>query len=123
MLERHLGITDTPTVARSRLQKDAVPQYTVGHLDRMYSLSATVRNDFNRRLVLAGNWYNGISVGDCVRSGILASTVGIDRYDLTEADYMRGPWWQFYFRDWDFEGGIPTAGVRIFDFDPSHSQG
>jgi oxygen-dependent protoporphyrinogen oxidase len=121
MLERHLGITDTPTVARSRLQKDAVPQYTVGHLDRMYSLSTTVRNDFNRRLVLAGNWYNGISVGDCVRSGILASTVGIDRYDLTEAGYMRGPWWQFYFRDWDFEGGIPTAGVRIFDSSPPHS--
>jgi len=116
MLQRHLGITDTPTVARSRLQKNAVPQYTVGHLDRMYSLSNTVRNDFNRRLVLAGNWYNGTSVGNCVRAGVVASTLSIGRATLPDTGQKFQPWREYNYRDWDFEGGIPTAPIQYFDF-------
>ena len=119
MLERHLGITDVPTVARTRLQKDAVPQYTVGHLDRMYSLSTSVRNDFNRRLVLAGNWYTGVGVGDCVRSGMLATLLGTGHWRLGDRpveDRAWEPWRDYNYKDWEFEGGIPTAPIRIFDF-------
>ncbi|KAJ5125991.1 uncharacterized protein N7443_009031 [Penicillium atrosanguineum] len=125
MLERHLGITDAPTVARTRLQKDAVPQYTVGHLDRMYSLSKSVRNDFNRRLVLAGNWYTGVSVGDCVRSGMLATLLGTGHWRLGDRpveDRAWEPWRDYNYKDWEFEGGIPTAPIRIFDFHAGDSK-
>lgn len=117
MLERHLDITDKPAVARSRLQRDAIPQYTVGHLDRMYSLSDAVRSDFQQRLVLAGNWYNGVSVSDCVRQGILAATLGIGSMGLPR--YSRGrmheksPWVHYNFEEWEFRGGIPTSPVRL----------
>ncbi|KAJ5899219.1 hypothetical protein N7495_003963 [Penicillium taxi] len=115
MLQRHLGITDVPTVTRSRLQYKAIPQYTVGHLDRMYDLSATVKNEYNRRLVLAGNWYNGVGVGDCVRQGILAATYGIGRGN---PNFDReGPWTTFKVQAWDLQGGIPTSPVRLVEVD------
>ncbi|KAJ5155171.1 hypothetical protein N7492_007974 [Penicillium capsulatum] len=115
MLQRHLGITDTPTVARSRLQRNAIPQYTVGHLDRMYDLSKTVKADFNQRLVLAGNWYNGIGVGECVRQGILAATHGIRKRELQVYSPAMCPWKDFDHWDWDMRGGIATAPVRLVD--------
>lgn len=115
MLQRHLGITDAPTVARSRLQHKAIPQYTVGHLDRMYELSNTVKADFNQRLVLAGNWYNGVGVGDCVRQGILAATHGIKKRDLQVYSQAKCPWKDFNHSDWDMRGGIATAPVRLVD--------
>lgn len=115
MLERHLGITDAPTVTRSRLQHNAIPQYTVGHLDRMYDLSRTVKQDFNQRLVLAGNWYNGIGVGDCVRQGILAATHGIRQKKLQVYSPTLCPWKDFNHWDWDMRGGVAMAPVRLVD--------
>ena len=115
MLERHLGITDAPTAAGSRLQHNAIPQYTVGHLDRMYDLSKTVKQDFNQRLVLAGNWYNGIGVGDCVRQGILAATHGIRQRELQVYSPVICPWKDFDHWNWDMRGGVATAPVRLVD--------
>ncbi|KAJ5686008.1 hypothetical protein N7536_008627 [Penicillium majusculum] len=115
MLKRHLNVTDTPTVARSRLQKDAIPQYTVGHLDRMYTLSNTVRKEYKNRLILAGNWYNGVSVGDCVKQGILSATYGIGRNRLNDEPSPWRPWTSFDYRNWKLEGGIVTSPVRLVD--------
>ncbi|CAI7653318.1 unnamed protein product [Penicillium viridicatum] len=115
MLKRHMNITDTPTVARSRLQKDAIPQYTVGHLDRMYTLSNTVRKEYKNRLILAGNWYNGLSVGDCVRQGILSATYGIGRNRLNDEPSPWRPWTSFDYKRWKLEGGIVTSPVRLVD--------
>lgn len=115
MLKRHLNITDTPTVARSRLQKDAIPQYTVGHLDRMYTLSNTVRKEYKNKLILAGNWYNGVSVGDCVKQGILSATYGIGRNRLNDEPSPWRPWTSFDYRSWKLEGGIVTSPVRLID--------
>ncbi|KAJ5090165.1 hypothetical protein N7532_008849 [Penicillium argentinense] len=116
MLERHLGITDVPAITRSRLQKNAIPQYKVGHLDRVYELSKAVKRDFNQRLVLAGNWYNGVGVGDCVRQGIMAATYGIG-YKIPPQNWKSptNPWASFNQEDWDLQGGIPTAPVRMFE--------
>lgn len=119
-LERHLGITETPEVVRSRLQANAIPQYTVGHLDRMYAMSKAVKEDFNHRLVLAGNWYNGVSVNDCVRQGLVAGGIGIGRYgaDATLGAHLASVGFSGYeidinMEDWDLEGGIPMAPVRL----------
>lgn len=115
MLKRHLNITDTPTVARSRLQKDAIPQYTVGHLDRMYKLSRTVRREYNGSLVLAGNWYNGVGIGDCVKQGIMSATYGIGRARLSDRQNDWHPWTGYDYEDWQLKGGISMAPVRLFD--------
>ncbi|KAJ5584318.1 uncharacterized protein N7459_004118 [Penicillium hispanicum] len=116
MLQRHLGITDVPTIARSRLQQNAIPQYTVGHLDRMHDLSATVRREFDRRLVLAGNWYNGVGVNDCIRQGILAATYGIGRQTVQRDHGKSTTYMGRSLEDWDLVGGIPTAPVRQMEF-------
>lgn len=116
MLERHLGITDAPAVARSRLQRDAIPQYTVHHLNLMYALSRAVRTDFSNRLGIAGNWYNGVGVGDCVKQGVLAATLGTGRVTLTNK-YPPGwaPWAAFNYWDWEFQGGIAMSPIRYVD--------
>ena len=115
LLKRHLNITDTPTVARTRLQKDAIPQYTVGHLQRMYDLSYTSRIEYSRQLILAGNWYNGVGVSDCVKQGILSATYGTG---MITPDTRRGPWrpWNGVVDPhWDYEGGIVMSPVRLTD--------
>lgn len=115
MLKRHLNITDKPTIARSRLQKDAIPQYTVGHLDRMYDLSEVVRHEFDNRLVLAGNWYNGIGVGDCVKQGILSATYGVGRLKLGGEINPWRPWAAFDCENWHVQGGVVMSPVRLVD--------
>ncbi|KAJ5164518.1 uncharacterized protein N7500_006348 [Penicillium coprophilum] len=115
MLKRHMNITDTPTVARSRLQKDAIPQYTVGHLDRMYRLSNTVRKEYSGGLTLAGNWYNGVGVGDCVKQGILSATYGIGRNRLNGEPSPWRPWTSFDYERWILRGGIVMPPVRLVD--------
>jgi oxygen-dependent protoporphyrinogen oxidase len=115
MLKRHMNITDVPTVARSRLQKDAIPQYTVGHLDRMYRLSKTVRDEFKGSLVLAGNWYNGVGVGDCVKQGILSATYGIGTHQLSGEYSAWRPWIPYHYEDWALKGGIVMSPIRLVD--------
>ncbi|KAI9925138.1 oxygen-dependent protoporphyrinogen oxidase [Aspergillus wentii] len=111
LLERHLGITDQPTIARSRLQRNAIPQYTVGHLDRMNELSRNVRHEFMNRLTLAGSWYGGIGVADCIRQGYLAASFGVGAQKLDAAESDR-PWRRYSWEDWELEGGIVTSPVR-----------
>lgn len=77
LLERHLGIKEAPTLARSRLQRNGIPQYTVGHMGRLKAISQYVQHDFDHRLTLAGNWYGGVSIPNCIEQAYLAASVGI----------------------------------------------
>lgn len=115
VLKRHLGITEAPASAKTRLQKDSIPQYTVGHLDRMKDLSKTVRAEYDNRLVLAGNWYSGVSVGDCVRQGILSATHGIGRGRLGGSPGPWRPWLNYDYQNWELRGGVVTSPVRFVD--------
>ncbi|KAJ5105335.1 Protoporphyrinogen oxidase [Penicillium alfredii] len=116
MLRRHIGITQAPKVVRTRLQHNAIPQYTVGHLDRMYELSDAVRSEFDHRLVLGGNWYNGVGVGECVRQGILAATYGVGQRQLrTNIGDGNSPWKEYDYHNWELEGGITMPPVRLFE--------
>lgn len=110
LLERHLQIKATPTVARSRLQRNAIPQYTVGHRDRMHDLSQAVREDFSRRLTLAGSWYAGVGVTDCVTQGYLAASYGVGARKLDNEGGEKSAAFKWF--GWDLEGGICTAPVR-----------
>ncbi|KAL3478113.1 Protoporphyrinogen oxidase [Aspergillus californicus] len=108
LLKRHLGITDTPTVARVRLQCNAIPQPTVGHLGRMTKLSESIREDFNNRITLAGAWYamSGTGVVDSVRQGFLAAAYGTGGGPATDFRGLEKS------NDWELEGGIVTAPIR-----------
>ncbi|RAK86243.1 protoporphyrinogen oxidase [Aspergillus costaricaensis CBS 115574] len=114
LLHRHLGIKTAPSVARARLLRDAIPQYTVGHLSRMKELSHSVRSDFHKRLTLAGAWYGtvGIGVVDCIRQGYLASSYGVGSKKLGPGNSRR-PWTKHDFHNWELEGGIATSPVRF----------
>lgn len=111
LLERHLSITDEPILARSKLQRNAIPQYTVGHISRMQDLSRSVRDDFNKRLTLAGSWYGGVGITDCVRQAYIAATLGVGAKRLElEMDHPG-----FDSEEWALEGGLPMAPVQWVD--------
>lgn len=115
MLERHLGIKEKPLVTSSKLQKNAIPQYTVGHLDRMYLLSKTVRDEWDKRLTLTGNWYNGVGVPSCVKQGVLAVQYGTRAvlFDHRNAYSLR----RYDIQNWELEGGLVMPPIRIDEWD------
>lgn len=88
VLKRHLGISDEPKVARVSLQKDCIPQYGVGHEDRMADASERLSRSFKGRLRVAGNSYTGVGLNDCIRAardvvrGLVDSTgrTGLETY-------------------------------------------
>ena len=73
ILARHLNITEEPQVVLVGLQKDCIPQYTVGHQDRLTKAEQQIGKLFAGRLQIAGNSYNGVGLNDCVRAGLEAA--------------------------------------------------
>ncbi len=67
VLGRHLGIVQEPRVVRVSLQHDCIPQYGVGHDDRMADASRVLK-DWKGRLRVAGNSFTGVGLNDCVRA-------------------------------------------------------
>lgn len=115
LLKRHLGIEASPAVARARLQRNAIPQYTVNHLTRMEGLSRAVRDEFDSRLTLAGNWYSmhGVGINECITQGYMAATWGVDSTEGIDVSSEIGS----LMADVrplmvDQAGGIPTASPR-----------
>ena len=68
VLRRHLAITAEPAAWRANLQRDCIPQYTVGHEARLRDAHARLARRFRGRLRVAGSWIDGVGVNDCVRS-------------------------------------------------------
>ena len=66
-LSEILGIQGPPVFSRVKRWSRAIPQYEVGHLERIEAIEARVAR--HQGLHLAGNWRDGISVGDCINSG------------------------------------------------------
>jgi oxygen-dependent protoporphyrinogen oxidase len=62
-----LGARGTPLLVRVARHPRAMPQYTLGHIDRV----ATIRRRLSRhhRLMLAGNAFEGVGIPDVIRSG------------------------------------------------------
>ncbi|KFY79407.1 hypothetical protein V499_01601 [Pseudogymnoascus sp. VKM F-103] len=69
VLARHLKITDKPDQVLATLHKNCIPQYTVGHKERLQSVDAGIRRMFGNRLSVGGAWVDGVGVNDCVFSG------------------------------------------------------
>lgn len=64
-----LDIRGEPVWQRVTRWPQAIPQYELGHLERLAALDAAVAG--HEGLHLAGNWRGGISVGDCLENGRL----------------------------------------------------
>jgi protoporphyrinogen oxidase len=71
LLKRHLNISETPTASGARLQRNAIPQTTVGHYERMLELDTALQQDYGERLRVGGAWYTGVGLTDCIRAGSL----------------------------------------------------
>jgi oxygen-dependent protoporphyrinogen oxidase len=68
ILKRHLGIDEEPAVVNVALQRECIPQYTVGHDQRMKSAHHELVEEFKGRLAVAGSSYTGVALNDCVRA-------------------------------------------------------
>ncbi|WAX76386.1 protoporphyrinogen oxidase [Streptomyces sp. KMM 9044] len=64
------GVTGGPLASRVSRWNDAVPQYTVGHLDRVARIRAAVETQPG--LAVCGAAYDGVGVGQCVASALKA---------------------------------------------------
>ena len=69
-LQDILGIDAEPVLVRVHRHERAMPQYDVGHLDRVADLEARARR--LPALQLAGSAYRGVGIPDCIHSGELA---------------------------------------------------
>src|SRR5262249_17892729 len=66
-----LNIDRKPLFAEVAKWKRSMPQYEVGHLDRVQKIEHELKNFPN--LALAGNSYRGAGIPDCIRSGETAA--------------------------------------------------
>jgi len=67
VLRRHLGIEETPVATNVSLNRDCIPQYTVGHEDRLVEARDGLER-LNGGFSVAGASYKGVGLNDCVRS-------------------------------------------------------
>ncbi|RKP02360.1 hypothetical protein CXG81DRAFT_24976 [Caulochytrium protostelioides] len=65
-LAKHTGINQTPSSARVTYQPACLPQYRVGHRQRLAALHDALAAAFEGRLSVAGAGYRGVSVNDCI---------------------------------------------------------
>ena len=77
-----LGVKATPLFSEVSRWENSMPQYLLGHLDRVAKINSRLNN--LPGLELAGNAYSGVGIPDCIRSGESAANRLIDSLDLTE---------------------------------------
>jgi oxygen-dependent protoporphyrinogen oxidase len=64
-----MGLTADPSFVTVIRWKEAIPLYTVGHLDRL----AEAENTLPPGVVLVGNAYRGVGINDCVREAEISA--------------------------------------------------
>ena len=67
-----LGASTDPVFARLFRDPQAMPQYTLGHLDRLAQIDRAL--EATPGVFLAGNSYRGAGIPDCIRSGQQAAS-------------------------------------------------
>ncbi len=75
-LQQAMGLTAPPVFQRIIRWPNAIPQYHLGHLERLAWIDARVRQ--HPGLFLAGNAYRGVALNDCTEQGeLLARTIAL----------------------------------------------
>jgi oxygen-dependent protoporphyrinogen oxidase len=82
-LRQALGVSAEPVLTRVRRWPRAMPQYRVGHLDRVEAIERALAR--LPRLAVAGSGYRGVGIADCVRSGEMAAAhaLGLSADDVS----------------------------------------
>lgn len=75
---RHLKIGEKPEKVMVSLQENCIPQYTVGHEQRLRELDGVLRREFKGKVSVAGAWVAGVGLNDCVRGGREAARMVMD---------------------------------------------
>jgi len=70
-LRELLGITNAPLFSEVTRWEQSMPQYHVGHLEKVRRIRERV--DLLPHMTLAGNAYSGLGIPDCIRSGETAA--------------------------------------------------
>jgi oxygen-dependent protoporphyrinogen oxidase len=77
-----LGVTAAPGIVEVQRWPDSMPQYEVGHLDRVAEIERAAAH--LPRFVLAGAAYRGVGIPDCIRSGEEAARIILDQLNLQD---------------------------------------
>jgi oxygen-dependent protoporphyrinogen oxidase len=80
-----LGLTGEPPVMRVTRHLEAMPQYHVGHLDRVAHIAS--RTAHCPGLVLAGNAYHGVGIPDCISSAERAAQSLLEYLSTSSVPY------------------------------------
>ncbi len=77
-----LGIKAEPLFCRIHRHRRSMPQYRVGHSDRVGRIMEQLTK--HRGLALAGNAYGGVGIADCIHSGEIAAEALLDEWTPRE---------------------------------------
>jgi len=72
-----MSLTANPSFVKIIRWKEAIPLYTVGHLDRLAEAESTLPPG----VVLVGNAYRGVGINDCVREAEIAAEKVLEALD------------------------------------------
>src|SRR5439155_5515560 len=78
-LKTWLRITGRPMFAHLERHDRALPQYNVGHLQKILRIEERLLR--YPGLALAGNWTYGVGIPDCIEAGERAADALIDRIE------------------------------------------
>lgn len=67
VLARHLRISEKPVLSNVTLQSKCIPQYHVGHDERLRRAHADLTRGFSGRVAVAGSSFGGVGLNDCIR--------------------------------------------------------
>jgi protoporphyrinogen/coproporphyrinogen III oxidase len=69
VIARDLAITTNPTIYLVSLQRNCIPQYEIGHHERMQKLEGYLESTFGQdRFKIVGSAVDGVGVNDCILS-------------------------------------------------------
>jgi oxygen-dependent protoporphyrinogen oxidase len=83
-LRQLLGISGEPVAMSLTRHLEAMPQYHVGHLDRVARLESLTQR--LPGLALAGNAYHGVGIPDCIHSAETAAQALLDYLTAAPVD-------------------------------------
>lgn len=75
-LQKHLNINAKPSVVQVSKCEQAIPQYYVGHSQKIQAIQHSCEREFDDKLVLLGNTFHGVGVNDC----IFSSKAAVDKF-------------------------------------------
>jgi len=79
------GVTHAPLLAKVHRHPDTLPQYILGHRDRIRKILEITR--IYDGLHLAGNYLRGVGIPDCIRSGVYVANQVLDRDKQKDGKY------------------------------------